>query len=78
MTNKRKVGDMVTVRTYESMKNQFRTMTLGGEEVLSNGFTRNMEYLCGNTYEIRVNNKGEYRIGDEIWSITDTMLEESK
>ena len=75
---KHKKGDMVTIRSYKDMQREFKTIVLGGSEILSNGFSRNMSYLCGNTYEIRMVYKDEYRINDEIWSISDSMLEDDK
>lgn len=75
---KYKKGDMVTVRLYGDMQKEFKTITVGGDEILSNGFSRTMRYLCGNTYEIRMVYTDEYRIDDEPWSITDSMLEDNK
>lgn len=67
-------GDMVTIRSYESMREEFGIAISGPDEVLKNGFSIHMSYLCGGTYEITHVTNGEYRIADEVWSISDEML----
>ena len=72
---KHKKGDRVTIRSYGSMRDEFGVAISGTDEVLKNGFSIHMSYLCGNTYVVTHITNGEYRIADEVWSISDEMLE---
>ena len=71
-----KKGDKVTIRSYESMRDEYRVAISGEDEVLRNGFSIHMKYLCGNTYKITYKNRGEYGIADEIWRVNASMFEE--
>lgn len=77
-----KAGDIVTVRSWQSMADEYGFVDRDENEIPIPGvFIDKMRHLCGNTYtisEILISGKG-YRFvdDDEAWLFSDEMLEDS-